>query len=249
MIVDDIKRYFPLKMSDNIYLRQSLSSSCTLPYQHQWFEFIGSFPFSSLYFLRQIYSNEEKYSVSYKRVFWCLFAVEVSHSVGHLFLFQYVEEVIIFSYFWFNLFFMSIVYESPHTKLAWWRSVCRSKHFFLFCYCCGAVILIYAWAFYGYLASTVLQAVVQLGVAWSTTLDTKRSRMYMHQWSIMYLFGVTILVSEIVGCGQMKILIGNFPYHACVDLIMGISCFYHSLFICELRPTLQGDQERKFKIP
>lgn len=227
--------------SFDIFGRQKLESSCTLPYSSQWLECLASLPFSSLCFL--LYSRSQpSYPLSSKLVFWSLFGVEITHSIGHLLLFQGVEELIIFFYFWFNLFFMYIVFASPITAGSWWRYIYRTKEVFMLAYVCGASLLIYVWSRYGYLASTALQSGIQLMVALTTSLSTTSARDAMYKWTSIYLFGIVLLISEIVGCSHLVDLFGRFPYHACVDLVMGISCYFHCTFVCEL---LKGSVKKK----
>lgn len=218
----------------DIYGRQKLVSRCTLPYNNQWFEFCASLPVSSMLFLSYALFYMTDFSLPGKLVFLSLFGVELTHAWGHLFLTPRIEEVIIFFYFWFNLFFMYIVYESPVTAGSWWRLIYRSKEAFLAGYVFGAAILIFAWYQYGYLASTVLQSCIQCLVAVSTALHTQKARSAMRKWTAVYLFGISLLVTEILWCGDLMRTFGVFPYHAGVDAVLGVSCYFQCCFICEL---------------
>jgi hypothetical protein len=225
--------YVSLSPGVDIYGRQRLASVCTLSYDNHCAEFIASLPYASIFFLMKLNSNTH-YPLSYKLACLSLFGVELTHSFGHLLQFNRAEEIIIFFYFWFNLFFMHIVYVSPVTSASWWRSIFWKREQFLLAYVMGAAALVYVWTQYGYLASTSFQCFIQLGVALSTSLSSATSRSYMHKWTCVYFMGVFLLVSEIIGCAYLRETLGSWPYHASVDLVMGISCYHHCSFICSL---------------
>lgn len=220
--------------SFDLFGRQKLASSCTYPYTNQLAECFASMPFSSAFFLLITAHKRSELPRAGILVFMSLLAVELSHAFGHLLLFPRAEELIICCYFWFNFFFMYIVYESPITAGSWWRYIYRTKEIFMASYVLGAVLLIYAWYRYGYIASTALQGVIQIAVAASTSLSTQEARKAMYKWTTTYTFGVVLLVGEIAGCNILVRNFGLLPYHAFVDAVMGMSCYFQCFFICEL---------------
>jgi hypothetical protein len=222
--------------TEDLYGRQKLESSCTLPYDFQWFEFLASLPVGSTLALLNIYKSWD-HSFSSKLAIMFIIAVEISHALGHLIGFPYAEELIIILFAIFNWIFSELLYDTQYTMKAYWRRILPTRTIFLADFILNSAILIYLYCIIGYLASTAGQSAMMLGFAFLTppASDSEQSStfiQYMWKWVGFNFIGTIILCTEILYCDELIANFGNFPYHALVDAIMGIAVYFQCQMIC-----------------
>lgn len=237
--------------TDDLYGRQKLKSSCTLPYEFQWFEFLGSLPLGSTLVFLSIYQSR-KHSNYSKIAISLIIAVEIAHALGHLIGFPYAEELIIFLFGMFNWIFSELIYDSKYTAKAYWRIILPTKTIFLADYILNSAILIYLYSIIGYLASTAAQSAMMLMLALTTPQDSDSKlslafSKYMRLWIALNFLGTLILCTEILYCDTLFSRIGNYPFHAFVDVIMGISVYFqcHMIRMMGYDASLENNDSAK----
>eukprot|EP01084_Bolivina_argentea_P022193 41260_1 len=219
---------------NDIWGRSKLSSSCTLNYDHQYFEFIASLPILSVYI---IFGNRfivSQMSIYHKIAISFLVLTELLHSVMHLLLLQLGEEMIMISYSAFNLLFVVLLYYSK--KGSFYRRIFGGNFIiFMFLWTSAVSIMIYLYYTEGYIISQLIQTIVQIMTAFmlDSQFDAIKIRKQLWIPAIIYLVGYICLATEILYCDILMQFIGYFPYHSVVDVIFGIHIYYLCKFIID----------------